>query len=242
MPKLLPPDDPNLLKAASRLARGQLIWGWLLIGVGVLTELAAGAAHPVAGFPFIAIGIMCLRWGDPALIAAVAMLLALSIWPALDTRASILGPEPLYKVLNLGLVERGTLVFAKGILVYTALQQFLVLRFLYGTETATTDDPDTPIIPAMVPNNTNRFAVWARFLGFAGILFVILALLLTIIAPPTAFTRALAELGGSLGAVALGLGLGTAFSPTDEREAALWALGLGAVSYIAAAMLVVQLP
>jgi hypothetical protein len=242
MPKLLPPDDPNLLKAVTRLARGQLLWGWLFIGLGGLTELAAGAAHPVAGLPFIAIGIACLRWSDPALIAAVATLLALSIWPALDTRASILGPEPLYRVMNLGFVERGALVFVKGILVYTALQQFIILRFLYGTEGATSDDPNLPLIPALIPNNTNRFAIWARFVAFGGITFSIMALLLTLFAPTSTFSRTLAELGGSLGAVALGLGLGVAFSPTDEREAALWAIGLGTVSYIASAVLILQLP
>ncbi len=242
MPKLLSKDDPNLVKAASRLARGQLIWGGLFIVLGLFTSLAAGEAHPISGLPFIAVGVMCLRWGDPVLIAAVAMLMALSIWPSLDVRGSILGPEPIYKVFpNFGFVERSALVFAKGILVYTALQQFLVLRFLYGTETATTDDPNTPVIPAMIPNNANRFGVWARFLGFAGIAFAILALLLALLAPPTTFTRTLAELGGSLGALALGLGLGVAFSPTDEREAALWAIGLGAVSYLASAVLILSI-
>jgi len=242
MPKTLSKDDPNLLKAVTRLTRGQMLWGWLFIGLGLFTQLAAGTAHPVSGLPLIAIGVACLRWSDPALIATVAVLMALSILPSLNPRATILGPEPLYRVMDLGLVERGALVFAKLILVYTALQQFLVLRFLYGTEMATSDDPDLPLIPAMIPNNTNRLARWSRILAFAGIVFTIIALLLAIFAPAASFARTLAELGGSLGAVALGLGLGAAFSPTDEREAALWAIALGAVSYIAAAVLVLQLP
>ena len=242
MPKTLPQDDPNLQKAVARLARGQRLWGWLFIGLGLFTELAAGAAHPVSGLPFIAVGVACLRWSDPALIAAVATLLALSIWPSLNPGASILGPEPLYRVFDLGLVERGALVFVKGILVYTALQQFVVLRFLYGTETATSDDPDLPLIPAMIPNNTDRLARWARTVAFGGTFFAILALLLTLFDPAAPFARTLAELGGSLGAVAVGLGLGAAFSPTDEREAALWAIGLGVVSYIASAVLALQLP
>jgi hypothetical protein len=42
--------------------------------------------------------------------------------------------------------------------------------------------------------------------------------------------------------VAIGLGLGCAYSPTDERLPALASLGLGLAAYLAAAIVLLRLP
>jgi hypothetical protein len=52
----------------------------------------------------------------------------------------------------------------------------------------------------------------------------------------------MAEMGGSVGIVAVGLGLGTAFAPTDERPAALAGGALGLTGYAAAALVLLLLP
>jgi len=241
MPKTLSKTDPHLLTAVNRLARTQTIWGWLLIGLGVLTTLAAGLEHPVAGMPFIAIGILCLRWGDPALLATVATLIALSIVSTINPRATLLGPDPLTRLMGLSAIEISVLVIGKILIVATATNQFFFYRLLYGTEHATSDEPNLDVIPPLVPNRTNGLARWGRWLALIGGLGAISALLLAQLDPSVVLVRSLAEAGGSLGAVAAGLGLGAAFSPTDERSAALLGVSVGLIAYFMAVWILVSL-
>jgi hypothetical protein len=42
--------------------------------------------------------------------------------------------------------------------------------------------------------------------------------------------------------LAVGLGLGAAFAPTDERRAALAGVGLGLLGYLTAAFVLLRLP
>jgi len=241
MPKTLSKDDPNLLKAVQRLTRSHYLWAALFVGLGLLTQFVAAPRHPFAGLPFIIIGLVCLRWRDPALLATVAVLLALSIAPTLYGRITILGPDPLTEVTSLGGLEIAALALGKLLLTYIAANQFLYLRLLYGTARATTDDPDLPLIPEMVPNRTDRQARWARRVGVAGVVIALGTLFITNIELES-LIRAGAELAGSLGAIAIGLGFGAAFAPTDERPAALLGVGLGAISYIAAVLVLLRLP
>jgi hypothetical protein len=242
MPKTISTTDPHLLTAVNRLGRTQMVWGWLLIGFGLLTQLYARLDHPVAGLPFVAIGVACLRWGDPALLAAVATLVALSIVPAVNGRAAILGPEPFVRMLGMSAIEIGALVVGKLLVVITATNQFVFYRLLYGTARATSDDPDLPIVPEMVPNRTDRLARWGSGLALGGVAACVVSLLLRLFDPAAFATRVTAEIGGSLGATAIGLGLGAAFSPTNERPAALWSTALGALSYFVAAFALLRLP
>lgn len=240
MPTTLSKTDPHLLTAVNRLARTQMIWGWLLIGLGVLTTLAARLEHPIAGIPFIAIGILCLRWGDPALLATVGTLIALSIVSTINPRVTLLGPDPLTRLLALSPIEIGAFVIGKILIVATATNQFFFYRLLYGTEQATSDEPNLDIIPLMVENRTNGLARWGRWLALIGGVCMISALLLANLEPSAELVHILAETGGSLGAVAAGVGLGAAFSPTEERQAALVGVSLGLIGYFAAAWLLLR--
>src|SRR5687767_6432930 len=99
MPKTLSKTDPALLAGVKRLQRVQQVWGVLLVGLGLFTEMAATSEHPVAGLPFIAVGLLAFRLAEPALLATVGTLMAFSIVPTINPRLTILGPDP---VLILG--------------------------------------------------------------------------------------------------------------------------------------------
>ena len=242
MPKTLSTQDANLVKAVERNARSLNLWGVLLIAAGAVTQFAVWDSHPVAGFPLMAIGAACLIWKDPALFAAVGTIVAFSIPASLNARVSLLGPDPLAQLTDLNAIERVAIALGKVLIALTAGNQFLMFRLLYGTARATSDDANLPLIPAMVPNRTDRIARWARTLGIAGGIAALLGWLLLAVDPAAFLTRVAAELGGSLGAVAAGLGGGAAFSPTEEREAALFGVSLGLVAFVAAAILLGGLP
>src|SRR5258708_1740137 len=94
--------------------------------------------------------------------------------------------------------------------------------FLSGTAQATTDEPEMAIIPEMVPNRTDGLARSARWIGLVGLALGAAGLLYLLVLPGASPTIIiLAEMAGSLGVVAIGLGVGCAFSPTAERNAAL---------------------
>jgi hypothetical protein len=233
MPKTLSKKDPHLVEAVSRLKRIQQIWGVLLIGLGGLTEWAGASAgaHPVAGLALIAVGLFALVWAEPALLAAVATVVAFSIVPTINPRLSILGPDPLRQAAQLSAVELVALVVGKGLIVLTSASQFFFYRFLYGTARASTDDPELDIIPAMVPNRTDGLARAARWMALIGLAIGAAGLWFVFAAPGAYLTPLLGEMAGSLGVAAIGLGLGCAFSPTDERGAALLSVTVGLIAY-----------
>jgi hypothetical protein len=242
MTKTLSANDPNLLAGVRRLKRVQQVWGVLFIGYGVVTELAATSEHPVAGLPFIAIGLLAFRWAEPALLATVAALVAFSIVPTINPRLTILGPDPVLRLASPSIYELAALVIGKVLVTLTAASQFWLYRFLYGTQRATTEGPDLAIIPPMVPNRTNGLARWSRWIGLAAFVFAVAGLLFLRADPAAYLPRIMAELGGSLGTVAAGLGAGVAFSPTDLRRTALSSVVLGLGAYFTAAIVILQLP
>jgi hypothetical protein len=242
MAKTLSAKDPNLLAGVSRLKRVQQVWGVLLIALGVFTELAATSNHPVAGLPFIAIGLFAFRWWEPALLATVAILMAFSMVPTINPRITILGPDPIQQLASLSTIETVALVVGKMLITFTAANQFWMYRFLYGTELATRDDPNMAIIPPMVQNRTNVLARWGRWTGIVGLVLALGGLLFLMVDPGAYLPRIFAEMGGSLGVVAVGLGLGAAFSPTDLRRVALTSVGAGLAAYFIAAIVLLRLP
>jgi hypothetical protein len=238
MAKTLSKKDPNLLDAVKRLRRTEQVWGVLLIGLGALTEWTGGSEHPVAGLALIAVGLFALVWAEPALLAAVATVVAFSIVPSINPGLTVIGPDPLRQLMSLSGIELVAVVVGKALIVLTSANQFLFYRFLYGSARASTDDPDIAIIPPMVPNRTDGLARSARWMGAIGVGLGVAGLLFVLGAPRAFLTLQLGEMAGSLGVVAIGLGLGCAFSPTDERSAALLSVLLGLIAYAAAAVVV----
>jgi hypothetical protein len=241
MPRTLSVKDPNLIAAVARLQRTQQLWGVLMIALGIVTEFAATSAHPIAGLAFIAVGLLAFRWAEPALLATIATVIAFSIVPTINPRLTILGPDPLRQVAALSLLELTALIVGKGLIVLTTANQFFVYRFLYGTARASSEDPSLALIPAMVPNRTNGLARSARWMGLISLVLALVAAGFLLVAPDAFQTQLLAEASGTLAVMAIGLGLGCAFSPTDERLPALASLGLGLIGYIVAAIVLLRL-
>jgi hypothetical protein len=236
--KTLPANDPKLQDAVGRHKRTQQVNGWILIGYGLLTQVIAVSGeplHPVAGLPFIAIGFFCLVWGDPALLAATGMLFAFAIVPTVNPAIPLLGPDPIVRMAGLSGWEVAIIVIVKAVLAFTSMQQFFLFRLLYGTERMVSDEPNLALIPPLVTNRTDIYARWSRSAGIAAAALAALTVGFVLVDPQALATRFLAELAGALGATALGLGVGAAFSPTDERPAALLGMGAGAAAYLVTA-------
>lgn len=238
MPKTISTSNPHLQEAVKRLERTQKTTGWVLIGYGVLAQwvaLTTTPLHPVAGLPFIAAGFFTLLWGDPALLALAAVLFAFACVPSLNPALSLPGPDPIVQMTGLDGWELAIVVGVKAVLAFNAIQNFLLFRMLYGTRSASSADPTLDIIPPMVPNRTDRLARWARSTGLVTVVIAGLGIAFVLVEPQALTTRVAAEMAGGLGLMAAGLGLGAAFSPTDERPAALLGLGAGLAGYMAAA-------
>ena len=141
-----------------------------------------------------------------------------------------LGVDPITQLLGGGPVEAVALAVVRLVLLVTAWNQFLFYRMLYGTEAAAGLDPSLAPIPTVIPNPSDRVAVWARLLGFLGLMAAVLAI-------PVADPRLRPNLLGAAysGAVfAVGLGLGAAFVPTLRRGMALTGVVLGSLALLAA--------
>lgn len=244
MPKTLSRTDPNLLDAVQRHTRTQRTTGGILIAYGLITQvvgLTTTSLHPVGGLPFIAIGFFCLVWGDPALLAAAGVLFAFSIIPSAAPAITLLGPDPLVQLTGMVGLELLISIGVKAVLAFSSLQQFLLFRLLYGTESATSDEADLAIIPPMVVNRTDRLARWARSTGLIAAACGGAALGFLLLSPGALSTTIAAELSGALASVAIGLGLGAAFAPTQERPAALLGVGVGLLAYLTATFVLLQL-
>jgi hypothetical protein len=206
-----------------------------------VVAISAERLHPVAGLPFIAIGLFCWLWGDPALLAATAVLFAVSIVPSVNPGLSLLGPDPVVALTGIAGWELVIVVGVKAVLAFMSIQQFFMFRLLYGTERMMSTEANLALIPPMVTNRTDAYARWARAAAIVAAVAAVTGLGATFVDPTAFATRVLAELGGALGAVAVGLGLGAAFSPTDERRAAVVGMGVGLASYIVAAIVLLRL-
>lgn len=248
MPKTLAPDDPNLLKAVQRLKRANWIWGGLLLGLGLLTQWTQSPGHPLTGLPLIIVGLACIRFTDPALLAAAGLLIVLSIPAYFNPNLTLLGPDPLPRFISPAGDEFELRLFlaaftlGKLLLAYMAFNQFVLMRFLYGTERAWVDDPQQAIIPPMIPNRLSGLLRWGLWLALGGLAALAITVILALVDRSGFAPRLAAELTGSLGALALALGVGVAFSPTDFRGVARLTIGLGSLVYVAAAGFLLVLP
>jgi ABC-type antimicrobial peptide transport system permease subunit len=235
--KSISTKDPHLQTAVGQLKRTCLTTGWIMIGFGLLTQIVAlvvEPVHPVAGLVYLALGLMLLRWNEPALLGATAVIFILSLTPTLNREATVLGPDPVVRLFNAGLLEVLVLTVMKLFLAWSAFSQFQQFRLLYGTERMMSNDPTLRPIPPMVPNRTNRLAGLARLSSLVGLALGVVSLIGVFIAPGADPISLLAETGGALGSFALAVGLGVAFSPTDRRPHALAGASAGVIAYFVA--------
>ncbi len=198
--------------------------------MAVLTYGLLRFHFPLAFLPWIAAAILVALRAEPITLALTGLLWGLSLANLNPGVAELLGPDPLTLIFGSGTLEVIVIVLIRLVIVVTALNQFFMFRMLYGTEGMSGLDPDLADIPMVVPNRSNRFALLSRGLG-------ILSLAGNLAAAALLDSNlGLQVLGLSVGCAvfAIGLGLGSAFSPTQRRGAALTGIGLGAVAYLMA--------
>jgi hypothetical protein len=235
MPTELTSEHPNLRQAATRLRRTLWIWAALAAGMGLLTAAPAGGGELVPAIGWLVAAVLMALFAQPVLLALTAVQWALSLVAWIPGVARIAGSDALTTLLQPGAFESIGLAIVRVLLAVTAWNQFLFYRMLYGTGRAAGLDPNLPPIPEVVPNRTDAWALASRLFGGAAIVAALAALGLS-----TAARLIVIQAGLLLASLALGLGLGAAFSPTTRRGAALLGAGLGGVGFVLA--LAVGLP
>ncbi len=140
----------------------------------------------------------------------------------------VFGADPLSPLIGNTAVETVALILVRGLLMVTAWSQFLLYRWLYGTESATGLDPGLRPIPEMIPNRTDLLAQLGRALGSLAVL----AAFAAAAAGGTIAGARLLEASLAMAILGVGLGLGVAFSPTSRRGAALLGAGLSTSAYL----------
>lgn len=223
-------DDPNLLLARSRLLRTQRLWALLLGAMGLLSYGLLRVQFPFAYLPWIASAILVAIQPQPIFLALVGMLWGLSLTHLSPGVGALLGPDPLSLVFGSGTLEIIVIVLIRLIIVVTALNQFFMYRMLYGTENMLGLDPGQADIPEVVPNRSDRFARLALILGGISLAGDLVASALM----KSSTGVHILGISVGIGVFAIGLGLGSAFSPTQRRGAALTGVGLGSVAYLLA--------
>jgi len=230
-PSASPPiDNPNLLLAVGRLRRMQWVWAVLFAGLGGLALASTGIGQPFLPMTWITIAALLVAGPQPITLSLAAVAWGFSLIFLVPGIPRTLGADPITLLLGGGPVEVIALAVVRLVLLITAWNQFLLYRPLYGTRQAAGLDPDLPPIPSVVANPSDRVAVWARWLGFLGLMAAVIAVPLS-----GAIVRANLLAAAYSGAVfAVGLGLGAAFVPTYRRGMALTGVGLGCLSLLAA--------
>ncbi len=225
----LTPEHPNLRQAAGRLRRTLWVWAALAAGMGVLTASPAIGGSLVPAIGWLAAAALMGLFVQPVLLALAAAQWALSLVTWIPGVALVVGGDPLTTLLTPGAFESFGLALVRVLLAITAWNQFLFYRMLYGTGRAAGLDLRLPPIPEVVPNRTDTWALAARMLGVVAIAAALLALALTSPARLLAI-----QAGLVLASLGIGLGMGTAFSPTGRRGAALLGVGVAAAAFVLA--------
>jgi len=228
MPRPLPLDHPNLLRAAQRLRRILLAWAALFLGISVLTALAQTGRSSVSSLIWLAGAVLLSLSPQPAYLALVAVLWGFSLVGISPQINQALALDPVGLLLDLESTEVVALALVRVILLVMAWNQFLFYRMLYGTQDAAGLDPRLAPIPTIIPRRTDALAGAALWLGGAGLMGFLAAF------PAAEAGRAglPLSLGAGLATLAAGLGLGAAFSPTTRRRVALAAVLLGTLAYL----------
>ncbi len=239
MPHSLSPDHPNLLRAVSRLRRILFGWAALFLGMATLTFFAAPGVIPVQWLAGLALLVLSAapkpeRSGSflglqPALLGLVTVTWAVSLLGLVPAINEIFALYPIVLMFEAGFTESLALAFVRGILVVMAWNQLLFYRMLYGTQGTVGLEPGVPDIPEMVPNRTTLLETYSRWAGITGGLIILAAFIIS------NNELVLPLLSSALGAgmVAIGLGVGVAFSPTSRRSAALGSMVVGGIIFMA---------
>jgi hypothetical protein len=223
-------DNPNLLMARRRLLRTQRLWALLLGAMGVLSYGLLRFHFPLAFLPWVVAAVLVALKAEPIALALTGLLWGLSLANLNPGVAALLGPDPLTLLFGSGTLELIVIVLIRLVIVVTALNQFFMYRMLYGTEGMSGLDPDLADIPMVISNRSNAYALISRALGILSLAGNLAAAALM----ETNLGLQVLGLSVACGVFAIGLGLGSAFSPTQRRGAALMGIGFGAVAYLMA--------
>lgn len=228
MPKTLPAESPNLKEALTRLTRTLRVWAVLQGTTGLLTLYTNSNDHPFEAIPWLFAAGLTLTSRQPAYLALVAFQWGISLASFLPGVRTVFGADPLVAPPDVGPVGIAGLALVRVLFLVTAWNQFLLYRLLYGTENASGLDPKMASIPEMVPNHTDTIALIARVLGGLGLL----ATAASVVLSGSGFSGLTLGLARASAILAIGLGLGAAFSPTRRRGTALTGIGTGAAGFL----------
>ena len=165
---------------------------------------------------------------QPALLALVAVTWALSLLGLVPAINQVFALDPIVLMFEAGPIESLALAFVRGILVLMAWNQFLFYRMLYGTRGTVGLEAGAPDIPEVVPNRTALLEGYARWAGISGGGLILAAYII----PNNDFLLPLLSSSLGAGMVAVGLGVGVAFSPTSRRPAALGSVLVGGIIFL----------
>lgn len=228
MPRSVPTDHPSLIAAVRRLGQTARTWALVMAGMGALTFWGAEGSYRLAAALWLAAAALLLLDLQPAHLALAAIVWGVSLLQFLPAGARLLGPDPLISIVRPGAAETIGLALVRAVLMITAWNQFLFYRMLYGTVGSTGLDPSLPAIPEVVVNLTHRIATASLVSGGVAGIAAVLAVGLPFSQSPPLMT-----LCAVLAGLAIGLGIGAAFSPTSRRGAALAGTFLGTLAIIA---------
>jgi hypothetical protein len=220
-------NHPNLQLAQKRLRRMLRFWAILFAAMGGTAWVAMGDSHPLTAFQWIVAALLFALGSQPAFLVLASALWGISITSLIPGPALLLGPDPLGILFASGVLETIVLIFVRVVFAVMAMNQFLFYRMLYGTDRMSGLDESLPDIPEVIPNRTNLLARVSSVLA-------LLAIAISWIALQQSISRYLLHGAAIAATYAVGLGLGTAFSPTDRRGVALFAVFLGGLAFLLA--------
>lgn len=216
-------DHPNLLQAVGRLRRLQWLWAALFAALGGLTLAATRGTWPMLPLIWLAIAALLAGGPQPLALALVAVAWGTSMIFLVPGVQAVLGGDPITSLLSGGAVEVAAQAIVRFLLLVTAWNQFLFYRMLYGTSAASGLDARLAPIPEVLKNPSDATALWSRVIGFAGVLSALTAVPLS----GSGAGRIVLGLSYGCAVFAIGLGLGSAFVPTQRRGMALAGVVLG---------------
>ena len=223
-------DHPNLQLASKRLRRMLRFWALLFAAMGATAWIALRSSHPLAAVEWIAAALLFAFGSQPAFLVLASAIWGISITSLIPGAAVLLGPDPLGILFATGTFETIVLIFVRIVFAVMAMNQFLFYRMLYGTERMSGLDESLPDIPEVIPNRTDLLAR-----ASAGLATIALILVLIGWAGLNGTTAQYVLHAAAIASTyAVGLGLGTAFSPTDRRGTALLAVFIGALTFLLA--------